>query len=1061
MSLVSVEHLVRDLYDHLGDPIRTQEIFQDIISLVPEKFTRFDENRINEIPILLNIIYFLLNIEVDTLFIQNPDMCGSCGNEMRQTSLNQYFMEIRNINIQNDDNLDGYKSPYHEESLFCHLIMAMLVAFTATNADDEEVDKIAIMFTAFIHDIGKPNCKEITRKGYWAFPAHGEIGSLILIKLDTFFIPYFGPAKWNSICRAVCIHMCGYHEKDFTNQITKTKWSFLSLESESVKRLLIPLSIADQYGRFPKVNDDEEFEESYPKFVEHVMENDSEVVHDYDCVAIFTQGQSASGKTSISNEIIEKYPSTQHFSRDFYTVQQVCKLKNWAMPEIITGEFYAQCYTVYRETKGMAQKVNQQLILDANPILKSGGIVIIDTLMTMFDNKTTTDFLKGLFEGTNPLIISIIVGRNTILTDHDADRHGSSLIDQIQFFGPVSAWHPLGENISRHRMTSRMTKKPEQWLFGQPHIVFTTSWSTSSSDFTMGEVKKWTDLVINFRKEYLNQPSKDSVEWLNKKFKEFGEDLVSTTKYFETLGIILAERDSTKDMKLFMFSYRDGACHLYGPEIPRHVIVAFDNSNKIFSFIRDLMPRGPEAVSSLHKNKGIDETESYKGGDLSRFPPDLQNILNAYENPDLQTSMIGNLSMKVDGSIVCFQYIIDKKVRFNYEIIMSKKGGIFRSLVQWCKKLPFLLVISTSGTSFISTMIEHFVHSFSEAVLNISVSDNSSPEDFFNTTEFKDGFMSKVTTLYDQFPTEIKTKKRAINATFEAVVPKKRNELAVLYEKALFKLHSLTIISEDGLSSDYYNHSFFPFKQDVFSEPTCWKEITLRTSLEMLDDLSNVIHAKLSEDQFWEKYPPTSGIDRILDYEGFVVHVYINGHWIYLKLKTLVYYWCHKLRADNIPMILALPSSSARHFPLKASIDYFFTQIKPRLIRVSSAIIDYFDPRETNELIGKLTEKQLTGFNKDIPRKSKIMMLFSVSKNAQIEEIFIQNGFLFQPTTTENTVLGRIVENMIQPWRSIDEIEQSINSLVLSKDIFDETERKKVNRTHPLNLFYDLFEILQ
>jgi hypothetical protein len=186
-------------------------------------------------------------------------------------SLKDFFEDIRTVNIHNNTDA-GLISKHHHESLFCHLFMAMLVAFTTTDHKHDFQFKFILMFTALVHDIGKPASKIVTNKGFHAFPGHGEIGSLILSRIGQYFVKFFNKDEWYAICRAVSVHMCGYHCTDFETENAQMKCQYLSHENELTKKILFHLSFADTFGKFSDDYDYDEFIQSRIHFAQLITQ---------------------------------------------------------------------------------------------------------------------------------------------------------------------------------------------------------------------------------------------------------------------------------------------------------------------------------------------------------------------------------------------------------------------------------------------------------------------------------------------------------------------------------------------------------------------------------------------------------------------------------------------------------------------------------------------------------------------------------------------------------------------------------------------------------------------
>jgi hypothetical protein len=134
------------------------------------------------------------------------------------------------------------------------------------------------------------------------------MGSLILQRAyNNDFSRFLSEEEYESMCRAVCVHMCGYHDTDPANSQTQYRWNLLRNETDTVKRILHPLSLADTFAAFG--NSEEAIQQiiaSRPSFVEYINQSANLMngMHNKDGIIIQVKGTSGSGKSTLVRQMI-------------------------------------------------------------------------------------------------------------------------------------------------------------------------------------------------------------------------------------------------------------------------------------------------------------------------------------------------------------------------------------------------------------------------------------------------------------------------------------------------------------------------------------------------------------------------------------------------------------------------------------------------------------------------------------------------------------------------------------------------------------------------------------
>lgn len=899
---------------------------------------------------------------------------------IRSEKLRDFFDYIIDKNIhsaEKDGNL--YKCDHHQESLFSHLVMAMLVAIASCVAEVAIEDIVVVGFTALIHDIGKLSTLRLIdgKKKITTFQAHGEVGGLIFTRISNSFAGFFNDAQIYAIARCLTVHMCGYHCTDFQSSITELKMCYLCQESDYVKMILTHLRLADAFGKQSEKSSENNqvVMSTREDFSQAMFGSKIPLKQKFNGAVISVTGQSGCGKTTVS-EMISKMLFTLGYlsivlSRDMCTMFLMAQIAGSPIEfgYVPDGEGYKNLYDNYR-SKEHGKAVNDLFLQKLTEYLHKGFIVILDTQATMFGNKYNPHIMDRL-KRDDIFIIVIICSRNadSALTQADADRRGLTLEEQLIVIGEMSTFSPLPKTINLNTIESSFAKNPDERACYKPHVVLPVSWFAAGLPYFLKDVEKWIKFslgsssipdVLVLKSDPIADSDESCIQWLQRLFDESDRNIDNFGANLRLLNITLAKRYATDKSIVYHVTYIDGKCKEYGSYIPRHVIFGHNLETDELFIMRYIMPRGPEALSTNNIENGITSNESMSRGKTDHFPLRIQRILHDFTKPK-HSDLKLDLSFKVDGSILCLQYIFNRPIRDAYTSIMMEAGGIHSTLVEKCKDLPYLLVISTSGTHLISKMLGYFITSFSEAVLGTQVDASMTPEEVFKSEYFIEGLLSKCDALFREIPTSLIETSSSITVTFEAVVPNRttawrefHSELAVSYSESMLKLHSWAFSSRDAKNHVYFPHTKAPFKQSTFQEPLYWENITISTASNMIADLNMIIHDKFTREEFLIKYHPTN-YDRVTDHtfdlEGFVGYVSFvlndTSRIIYIKLKTTVYYWCHKLKERNIADIAALPESTHEVFPLARVIFYLKNSLPGVLLQISidlrSSFISYID----------------------------------------------------------------------------------------------------------------------
>jgi len=363
----------------------------------------------------------------------------------------------------------------------------------------EETDtsrlKILAGFTALVHDIGKvPTVQFISKKDgkkFTAFPFHGEMGSGVLANAwsgeNDQFADLITQNEWTDICRTICVHMCGYHSIEFEGFDLK-RTELLRAETDLVKHLLLRLSYGDHFGAIRK--DELRDKEPHDKFLEsrgifrHLVFEPFSFKsffnkYNYRNVVVQINGMSGDGKSTLRKEIeqifTEQGVEFWSIERDLIICQEMAKKLNIdPITEKPPGDVYAKLYEEFdKNKKDNSRIVNEEMKKQLSSNLQKGKIVIIDTVMSLFQGISQLECpeMKKAF------VISVHSIRNKLITEVDAVRMSNTIEKQIAITGKKSLFSFLPDGVNFANLTSKMTVKVESGNAFRPNIVFTLPWN--------------------------------------------------------------------------------------------------------------------------------------------------------------------------------------------------------------------------------------------------------------------------------------------------------------------------------------------------------------------------------------------------------------------------------------------------------------------------------------------------------------------------------------------------------------------------------------------------------
>ena len=407
------------------------------------------------------------------------------------------------------------------------------------------------------------------------------------------------------------------------------------------------------------------------------------------------------------------------------------------------------------------------------------------------------------------------------------------------------------------------------------------------------------------------------------KFTKFGDALIVITGYRETKQIF-------------------------------HARWGRQNRNCCFILINDvwiLLKSGLEIGAELKPPSVGDDLGDPYANKFDNFQNYIRNCL--FTGTDLPEGTC--VSAKRDGSLVQISNITTN-IETTYGAVLKSNNPFVIMLAQLSYKASggkSFIIISTNGTLFASHDMWSYILTAFAASLNIV--DETLQQLLLHEPleEFKglingygtDATLRKVLCAWSHIVGDINAREQLFwnefttiyplteNATsqFEAICAnrtcctgKKHTELAAQYKIAMLTFLGVKI------GERYIPHYVIEKLLNIigYKQPLFWNSNDPIWILQLLEGIEKFSMGGYTSDEFFERFPPSNTVMPrfyIIDPEGLILLVKtlcIKG-WSYSKLKTLLYYYLHKLRQVNMRKIVSLCLNLPRlreHFPLAGAI---------------------------------------------------------------------------------------------------------------------------------------------
>jgi len=907
---------------------------------------------------------------------------------------------------------------YHEEELFYHLLIAGVCAgLHAKNCGNPENAFQAIV-TAMLHDIGKVATKQTTEKGYVAYPFHGEMGALILSGIYTAEISAFmTKVQWETMIRTISIHMCSYHLTDFSSYWNKQRVNSTRLESLEVKLLLASVSFGDTFAAFSQQNDVKSWIDSRETWWQEINKP-YRVPKGKDKVLVEMRGQSCNGKSTASKIIADGISSEKcnvvSIERDILICQAAAEAIKKKGPKATqaekeaiedfngvdrpTGATYQTLHQTYKTDKLGATVNNNMKEAIRKAYANGADVVIVDTVGALYPG-----FEKSLPTMINRcMIVAVDVNGNAPI--NDSSKNGLTIEKQLSLSGERSMWAPFQDKgIDFGMLASRYTFANAPATMA-PHFVYQVGWNSEFNgkesiglDKTISAIQNMVNRVHG--RETPDTNSMNITRYTNYAYRQADRSYDGLVEHYKSLNYHAGPpsqlRGTAYEKRFLNVKYleHNNNWSFWGRQARGTTLYLNDDGQWVLW--KFLMLRGAEMLTSLHTEKKITENENIKDGKNSHLAKEQQELLCdlAKDSNDIDLMV----TFKKDGSLLSCCLFSGKKAKVMRKVI-TECGDDFTKTVMATydatvghKKDVF--IFQSQGTLWLTK--EMYDYTTTALFGNIEgFQPKLSPIEKIRT--YGPAFFKNITQLFNNLPSNSKGDIKLIlgeticaNRT-ESFSGNVHTELAVAYEKSSFTVISSTVIyttvnEETGCEFKVIPH--FQISEQIhnagFMEPAFWSVTSSKILNAMLEFVDEVSRGRKTVVDFYAAFPPANrfGFEAVVDREGFVIYDMLRKM-SYGKIKSTLYYFAHKFRPSNVPLLLELAECAGGAFPLAIIVRDVIAPLNEILSRVSNELADVVD-----KLAGKLPTDDPIRSAYDKANK-KPMIIINNCKSAFIESAF-------------------------------------------------------------------------
>ena len=912
------------------------------------------------------------------IMVQNTLTTYTLSDMLIEISLNHYHQNLRSEDLRQAHSMKKGKKgklagcTHHTEPLIDHLVFASVIA-CYQSLKSGRCDPLLATFSTLLHDVGKPSCCVSFNNGnYVGYPFHGEIGGMFLSMIyNSSFAQFISKDNWETMTRSVTCHMCSYHSvlSDAFNTLRRELNRF---ETQDVRDCLHCMSYGDTAAAFPELEEDAnrkffefiKFQPTYEESVSQPFDPKFFESNGFDGLVICMGGMAKTGKSALADELLESFPDAVIISRDNImakvTSQKMGKSFDEKRP---TGAAYAEMYAFYQANK-LGGVVNNEMAAQIRSALKKGRTVIIDTVMFYFQG-----FESIMPADMKPFVVGFHSARNVPFTEKDAEKNGTTLSNQLVISGIMerSLFSIIPESVELNRIVACTTKDklPQTPFLSQPYMNFVRGFSQESSigmDYFKKICKPLQDFSLSLTEKMLEfeKCSRMNIpEYFNYMCSKYSVDRVIEmfrADFFQC-GFINNLKNTPMDKMVIKISYFEHNRlwrHKWARDC-RGVILAYFKGKWIV--LKYLLQRGAEIltgvqVTKFESSENVEVSEG-KIANISMFDDVQQDtIRRIITNSDIEMA----ISCKRDGSLFGVNIYYGEVAEFVKALIIASNDPFANIILQMCEENKMdVMVLSTNGTYFMGTdMYDYNVH----AMLSIIMSDeeiyknaDTLPIDLFRQHGLP--ILQKFCALAESVNIN-SPGLYAITISAETIVRdrltfcgKRHYELATAYNSSSFTPLGFTMYTMDGMLQ-YFPHFCFSEQivQNGFLEPPYWFISNASVLEKMIEDLDNVIFKKITQDEYFAKYPTQNkfSFGKFLDFEGFVSYRMEDGlNFDYSKAKTDAFYKAHDhgrvCDAEKIAYLIELAKVAGSNFPYAQKVKDFYDSIQTNLTQFTGDMI--------------------------------------------------------------------------------------------------------------------------
>eukprot|EP01036_Dinobryon_divergens_P026819 gene26820-35509_t len=349
--------------------------------------------------------------------------------------------------------------------------------------------------------------------------------------------------------------------------------------------------------------------------------------------------------------------------------------------------------------------------------------------------------------------------------------------------------------------------------------------------------------------------------------------------------------------------------------------------------LKDSLHRGIEILTKAHLDDGIVETQDVNFKTVDHFDDAQQLLLRTFSalNP-----IDSYLTGKVDGSLLIVSiYPIESE---QFEVIknlgQTHSDSFTKTIINYCVENNFpIITVSSQGTLFLGSDMQDYFLTAIQTLMDTVV---TSVDDW---AAIVPTFVAKFLDYYVSINLD---NKEMVNMCFESYCKNRQSfkgklhpELAVGYDH-----NGLNLL---GLMNKGVYRPHFDLPRRIFTQPFFYRISNTGEVYRLMHELDEVVLGVRTADQFLANFLLDEFTSKVVHPEGFVLLTPFNGTYDYAKIKTQMYYKCHKVRVREVKELLQLPESCFTYFPILKNLHTFFdnidTSVKSLVSRAYESIL--------------------------------------------------------------------------------------------------------------------------